>query len=133
MDYYFATLPLFIKYMLTSLVLMSAFVAVYVLATPHREFELIRNGKTAAAVQLIGVLLGFIAPLASVIIHSVNIPDLILWAVVAAAIQIVTFWIVHLLFRNISARLEEDCLSSGIFIGGLSLGVGILQAACMVP
>ena len=133
MDYYFATLPLFIKYMLTSLVLMSAFVAVYVLATPHREFELIRSGKTAAAVQLIGVLLGFIAPLASVIIHSVNIPDLILWAVVAAAIQIVTFWIVHLLFRNISARLEEDCLSSGIFIGGLSLGVGILQAACMVP
>ena len=58
-----------------------AFLALYVLITPHKEFALIRAGNSAAAVQLTGTFLGFAVPMAVVIGHSVNIPDMLLWGV----------------------------------------------------
>ena len=59
---------------------------------------------------------------------------MLLWGAVAALVQLAVFAIVaRLLFRGISARITERCAASGIFVGGMGLGVGVLQAACMVP
>ena len=35
--------------------------------------------------------------------------------------------------KALSDRIAERCVASGIFVGGMGLGFGILQAACMVP
>ena len=133
-EYFTAALPHFFAYFGASIALAVAFLAIYVLITPHKELSLIRDGNSAAAVQLTGTFLGFAIPVAIVIGHSVNIPDMLLWGAVAALVQLAVFFVIsRLLFKSISNRLSEDCLASGIFVGGMGLGTGILQAACMVP
>ena len=133
-EYFTETLPHFLAYFAAAVALAVGFLAIYVVITPHKEFELIRQGNNAAAVQLTGTFLGFCVPVAMVIGHSVSIPDMLLWGAVAAIVQLLVFFVIaRLLFRSISQRITESCAASGIFVGGVGLGVGILQAACMVP
>jgi putative membrane protein len=134
LEYFTETLPHFLAYFGAAILLAAAFLALYVLITPHKEFALIRAGNAAAAVQLTGTFLGFAVPVAVVIGHSVDIPDMLLWGGVAALVQLAVFFVIaRLLFPAISQRIGENCMASGIFVGGMGLGIGILQAACMVP
>lgn len=134
LHYFTTTLPAFLAYFGASVALAVAFLTLYSFATPHREFALIREGNTAAATQLVGTFLGFAVPMAIVIGHSVNIPDMLLWGGVAALVQLAVFLVVsRFLFKAISQRITEGCTASGVFVGGMGLGIGILQAACMVP
>ena len=133
-EYFVESLPHFLAYFAAAIGLAVAFLCLYVLITPHREIALIREGNTAAAAQLTGTFLGFCVPVAIVIGHSVSIPDMLLWGAVAALVQLAVFFIIsRLLFRSISQRITDRCAASGMFVGGMGLGVGILQAACMVP
>lgn len=133
-DYFVAALPHFLAYFGAAVALAVAFLTLYSFCTPHREFALVREGNSAAAIQIAGTFLGFAVPLAIVIAHSVSIPDVLLWGVVAAVVQLVVFVVIsRLLFRAISQKITEDCVASGVFVGGMGLGVGVLQAACMVP
>ena len=133
-EYFTETLPHFFAYFGAAIALAVAFLVLYVLITPHKEITLIREGNSAAAVQLTGTFLGFCVPVAIVIGHSVSIPDMLLWGAVAALVQLAVFFLVsRLLFKEISSRITQRCAASGIFVGGTGLGIGILQAACMVP
>ena len=132
-QYFFVALPHFLGYFAVAALLAVGYLTAYVKITPHREFELIRAGNGAAATQLVGSFLGFSIPLAIVIGHSVSILDLVLWGVVVLITQLAVFLVIARLFRGIEKRIEDNCQASGVFIGGLALGVGILQAACMVP
>ncbi|UUR08820.1 DUF350 domain-containing protein [Sphingomonas glaciei] len=132
--YFTAALPHFLAYFGAALLLAAAFLTLYIQLTPHRELELIRAGNSAAALQLTGTFLGFALPVAVVIGNSVSIPDMLLWGAVAAIVQLLVFLIIaRLLFRGISAKIDEGCTSSGIFVGGMGTAIGVLQAACMVP
>ena len=132
--YFVEAIPHFLAYFAAAAGLAVAFLALYVLITPHKEFALIREGNSAAALQLSGTFIGFAVPVAVVIGHSVSIPDMLLWGGVAALVQAGVFFVIsRLLFRAISERIAERCVASGIFVGGMGLGFGILQAACMVP
>lgn len=135
MLYYFTTtLPHFAAWFALAVALAVAFLAVYSFATPHREFALVREGNAAAATQLVGTFLGFAIPMAIVIGHSVNLVDMLMWGVVAAVVQLLVYVaIARLLFKAISQRITEGCMASGLFVGGMGLGFGVLQAACMVP
>jgi putative membrane protein len=132
--YFTETLPHFLAYFGSAVALAVVFLFLYSMATPHKEFALIREGNAAAATQLTGTFLGFAIPVAVVIGNSVNIPDMLMWGAVAAVVQLVVFVVIsRLLFKSISQKITEDCAASGIFVGGIGLGTGILQAACMVP
>lgn len=134
LEYFTSTLPHFLAYFGSAVALAVGFLALYAMCTPHREFALIREGNSAAATQLTGTFLGFAVPVAVVIGNSVSIPDMLLWGAVAALVQLVVFVVIaRLLFKAISQKIAEACMASGIFVGGMGLGVGILQAACMVP
>lgn len=130
---YYQTIPHFIAYFLAAVSLAVGFLIAYTTITPNKEFSLIRQGNSAVALQLVGTFLGFVIPMAFVIGNSVNLFDVVLWGVVAQLVQVATFWAIVKTFKGISDRIGEGCISSGIFIGGISLGVGILQAACMIP
>lgn len=133
-NYFLGALPHFLAYFAAAVGLAVAFLFVYAMITPHKEFALIRDGNSAAATQLTGTFLGFAVPVAIVIGHSVSVPDMLLWGAVAALVQLVTFFVIsRLLFKAISQRITDQCTASGIFVGGMGLGIGILQAACMVP
>lgn len=132
--FYLETLPHFLAYFGCAVALAVAFLVLYVMITPHREFALIREGNAAAATQLTGTFLGFAIPVAVVIGNSVSIPDMLIWGAVAAIVQLLVFFIIsRLVFKSISDRITEKCIASGIFVGGMGLGIGVLQAACMVP
>ena len=133
-DYFIETLPHFLAYFGSAVGLAVAFLFLYVTITPHREIALIREGNAAAAVQLTGTFLGFAVPVAVVIGHSVSIPDTLMWGAVAAVVQLAVFFVIaRLIFVATSQRIADRCIASGIFVGGIGLGIGILQAACMVP
>ena len=126
-----STFPNFVVYFVTAIVLTAIFLILYVNLTPHREIRLIRNGNTAAAIALIGVLLGFVMPLASVIGHSAVLLDVVVWGVVALAVQIGGFMVARIVLPHLPEAIERGSISDAIFLGGLSLSLGMLDAACM--
>jgi len=127
----FSGIVQFLAYFIAALVLTAIFMTVYMWITPYNEFDLIDKGNTAAACSLSGALFGFIIPLASAIIHSVNFFDMLLWGAVALGIQVLVYFLVRQLFKGLPAAIEEGVVSKGLFLGALSLAAGILNAACM--
>jgi putative membrane protein len=127
----FAGFDDFLVYLAVSLVYFGAYLAIYVRVTPYPELELIRRGNLAAACSLSGSLLGFAVPLASAVAHSVNLADMALWALLAMAVQIGAFIAVKLMIPGIARDIADGKTAQGIFLGALSLAVGLLNAACM--
>lgn len=131
--YMFNTLPYFLAHFGLAALLAAGFLAAYVAITPHREFALIREGNTAAALQLVGTFAGWAIPMAVVTGHSVNLLDMLAWGLVSLVAQLLVFFVVSRAFRGIEDRIAERCNASGVFMGGTALCFGILQAGCMVP
>ena len=126
-----ATLPNFIAYFVSGAALVALFVFLYSMSTPQRDFALIRTGNSAAAIGLVGALLGFSVPLASVIAHSAGIIDLIVWGIIALVVQLGGFLVTRLVLPRLPQAIEEGNLAAATFLAGLSLSLGILNAACM--
>jgi putative membrane protein len=129
----FLGLPAFLSYFGSAMLLLLLFGFIYTRLTAHDEFELIRHGKSAAAIALGGSLLAFALPLCSAIVHSVSLIDFLIWGVIALLIQIVTFFAVRVFLTNLSQRISNNELSAGIFVALTSLSVGAINAACMTP
>lgn len=108
------------------------FKVIYQFATPYNERKLIRDGNVAAAITLGAALLGYILPLASALENTVSLVEFAAWAVLAGVIQIVTFTVVRqVVMRDLSDRVERGELAAAIYMGSISIGVGLLNAACM--
>lgn len=121
----------FALYMALSVAAVMAFMWLYVKFTPHNEIELIKANNPAAALTYVGTMVGFSLPLASAVAHSVSIPDFIIWTVVAAIIQLVVFVMFRKFYPLISSRIEAGEIAASIKLAGVSLTVGILNAASM--
>ena len=127
----FAGFDDFLVYLALSIAYLVVFIAVYVRVTPYREIALIREGNMAASFSLSGSLLGFIVPLAAAVQHSVSLVDMAIWGVIAMVVQLLTFVVVKLLIPSLTQDIPANKGSAGFFLGSLSLGVGLLNAACM--
>lgn len=123
----------FSLYFFVSLVLLFAFKFVYTFITPHDEWKLVKEEKnTSAAIGLVGAIIGFALALGSAASHSVSLPDFLIWALVALIAQTLAFALVRfLLMPRLVQRIEDNEIPAGIILGGTSVAVGILNAACM--
>jgi len=121
----------FLVYFGLSLLFVALYLAIYVHVTPYREFALIREGNAAAAASLSGSLIGFVLPLASAVIHSVNTWDMALWAAIALVVQIAVYAALRLLMPGLVRHIPDGKVGMGVFLGASSLAAGILNAACM--
>jgi putative membrane protein len=109
-----------------------AFKYVYQWITPYNEKALIRDGNVAAAIALAGALIGYVLPLGSALSHTVSLPEFVAWAALAGVIQIAAFTGVRLVaLPAVKARVEANEVSIGIYLAGISIAVGVLNAACM--
>jgi putative membrane protein len=124
-------LPNFLAYFAIAILLAAAFLTTYVHLTPHSEFSLIRANKPAAAISCGGAFIGFVIPLASAIAHSVGMIDCVVWGVIAYVIQLLTFYAARLVVSELPARIERDERAAATFVAALSIGVGVINAACM--
>jgi putative membrane protein len=123
----------FALYFSIALVLLLMFKFVYAFITPHDEWKLVKDEQnTAAATGFIGAVIGFALALASAASNSVSLIDFALWGVIALIAQTIAFAIVRFLFMpRIVQRINDNELSAGIVLGGTSIAVGLLNAACM--
>jgi putative membrane protein len=126
-----ATLPSFLAYFCMALGLVLVFLAIYVRLTPYDEWALIRAGNSAAALSLAGATFGFCLPLASVIAHAVSLPDMLVWAVVALAVQLLWFTVLRLFRREICEVITRADMAGAIVVATGSVTVGLLNAACL--
>jgi putative membrane protein len=126
-----ATFPNFVVYFVLGGALTAIFVVLYANLTPQRDIALIRGGNSAAALALVGALLGFEVPLASVIAHSVAIVDVVVWGVVALVAQLAGFLVVRMVLPHLPQAIEDGNIADAVFLAGVSLSLGILTAACM--
>ena len=127
----FAGFDDFLIYLGVSLALLYLYVWIYIRVTPWAEMALIRAGNMAASFSLSGAILGFIVPLAAAIKYSVNLVDMVIWGMIALVVQIVAFVVVKVLVPSVAKDIEAGNGAQGFFLGVTSLGVGLLNAACM--
>ncbi len=126
-----ADLQDFLAFFVVAVILTIIFVGVYSTVTRHNEIKLIKEKSTAAAIAFSGSLIGFAMPLASAMMNSVTILEMVVWGVVALIVQIVVYLLVRLPMPRISERITENEVAAGIWLGAASLVGGILNAASM--
>ncbi|WP_367373147.1 DUF350 domain-containing protein [Pseudomonas lini] len=123
----------FVSYILGAAVLFALFQFIYTRITPHREFELIRSGNVSAAIALSGAIIGFAIPASNVIAYSISILDFVVWAVIAAFVQLLAFLVTSLVLKGASERIKKGEIAAGIYVAAVAISVGMLNAACMTP
>jgi putative membrane protein len=122
----------FLIYYAIALALFAAFTLIYTWITPHREFALIRSGNVAAAISMGGAMIGFSLPLSAALEYSVNIADMVLFAVVATVVQLATFFIARALLPGLPQSIEQGNVAKAAFSAALAIAVGQLNAAALV-
>jgi len=123
----------FLAYFGTGIGVLVAAVVVVALVTPHREFRLIRDGNASAAIAFAGSLVGIALPLSAAISHSVSLLDALLWGAVSALIQVVAYLLTRVVSPQLSQQITDNVVAAGIFSAGVSIGVGLINAAAMTP
>jgi putative membrane protein len=128
---FLASLSEFLIFFGVAVALTLLFVVIYSRVTKHDELALIKKNSTAATVAFSGSLIGFALPLASTLINSVTVVELLLWGVVALIVQVLVYLLIRLPMPRISERIEADEVAAGIWLGTCSVVAGILNAASM--
>jgi putative membrane protein len=126
-----AGLPAFATYFALAVLLLGAFLVIYLWMTPVPEIKLIREGNTAASASLSGAVIGFVLPLASAVENSESLVDMLVWALIALLVQLFAYFLVHRLLPHLPRDVADGKLASGVFLAASSISFGLLNAACM--
>jgi len=105
--------------------------AIYVLLTPHKEITLIREGNTAAAVSLGGVLVGLAIPLAVSLKASTTLIELALWGAATVVVQMLIFRLVDLVLRGLPRRIQDGEMAAAAMLVGAKLATALILAAAV--
>ena len=105
--------------------------ALYVLLTPHREIALIREGNTAAAVSLGGVMLGLAIPLAISLHASTSLIEIAIWGASTVAVQLLVFRVVDLILHGLPRRIQEGEVAAAALLVGAKLATALILAAAV--
>jgi putative membrane protein len=130
---YLAGLPAFVIYFSAGLAIMAVFAVLYVQITAHQEFALIRDGNVAAVPAFLGAMVGFAMPLTAAMRFSVNVLDFVIWAVIAAAVQIAAYFFGRAMMPSVSDRIVKGEIAAGVWLGGVALVFGMLNSTSMTP
>ena len=121
----------FLIYAGLSVAFIYMYMIVYLWITPYSELKLIKDGNVAAALSLSGSVIGFTLPLAAAILNSVHPWDMMLWAFIAAVVQLFVYVAVRYTLLNVVRRIPDGQVATGIVLATISISAGILNAACM--
>ena len=117
----------FLQYFVAALLLLGAFLAVYVRVTPYNEFELIGQNNAAAAISLAGACIGFALPMAAAIYFTHDLLEMVKWAAITGAAHIAVFT----LLRRFAPAIEQGHTAPAIFMCAMSVATGVLNAVCI--
>jgi len=123
----------FLAYFGTGLGVLVVAAVVVSLVTPHHEVRLIRSGNSAAATAFAGTLVGLALPLHAAISNSVSLLDALLWGAVSVAVQVGAYLLTRLVSPKLSHHITENGMAAGILSAGVSISIGLVNAAAMTP
>lgn len=123
--------PDFLSHLALGIALLALFTFIYVKVTPYHELELIRSGNVAAAASLSGAIIGFTIPLSQTASQSVHVVDMLIWGGIALVVQLLAFFAVRMLIPGLAKDIPDGKIAQGIFLGVISVAVGMLNAASM--
>jgi len=120
--------------LLAALGFFALFLLIYTRIPPHRAFPpLVENHNASAAVALGMSLIGFAMPLTSAIRHSAGMVDFAIWALVSLIVQVAGYGLARLAHPTLSKSIEDNSIAAAIWLGTVSLTVGIVSASSMTP
>lgn len=126
-----ADLPFFVARFGIVLMLLALGLAAYVALAARRDMRLIAEGNVAAAAGMTGAFVGFALSLASAVIRSEALLDMLAWGGVALLAQLLVVVGLRLMLPALVRRMCDGQVASGVFLGAVAISVGILNAACM--
>ncbi|WP_313622593.1 DUF350 domain-containing protein [Achromobacter sp.] len=121
----------YLIYIVSALVMLGVFTAIYTAVTHYKEFDLIREGNIAAAMSYGGALVGFSLTLCSSIAVHASFVMFLVWGLAAMVVQIVVYVVVTKAIRGMNDAIAENNIAMGGLIGSISLAAGIVNAACL--
>ncbi|MHB2166385.1 DUF350 domain-containing protein [Alsobacter sp. R-9] len=124
-------LPAFLLYFCVSIALVAAYAFVYSRLTAHDEFALIEAGNAPAALAFGMSMAGFALPLASAAAHAVSIIDLVVWGLIALAVQALVYLFARWRMPDVSKRIADRDWAAALWLGALSLVIGLINAVSM--
>lgn len=131
----------FLMYLGVSLPILIVGILVFIYTTPYREYRLIQDGAAtddpqkinaakAAAHDLSGKIIGLSIVVASVVINSGSIVDLLIWGVIGIIFQVVIFYLFAWLTPfHVIQEIPKGNVAIGIFSSRMSIVSGVLLAA----
>ena len=126
-------LPELLLHFVTVLILWAIGVGIYTMVTPYHERELIERGNTAAGIVLAGATIAIALPLAALLATSGRVIDILVWGVVAVALQLLTVGVVSLALRGLKRMVEADNIAGAMVVAAAQISVALMNAAAMVP
>ncbi|MCH5583976.1 DUF350 domain-containing protein [Shimazuella sp. AN120528] len=131
----------FLLYLVVALPILIVGILVFIYTTPYREYRLIQDGAAtddprkiaaakAAAHDLSGKIIGLAIVVASVVINSGSILDLLIWGVIGIVFQVVIFYLFAWLTPfHVIEEIPKGNVAIGIFASRMSIVSGLLLAA----
>ena len=128
----FATgFPITLLHVGVTLALLIAATGVYIMLTPHKEIALIREGNAAAAVSLVGVLLGLAIPLAVSLKASTGLVELAIWGVATVAVQLLISRVVDLVLHALPKRIQDGEIAAATVLAGAKIATALVLGAAV--
>jgi putative membrane protein len=128
----FATgFPLTLLHAGVTLLILVLGTAVYAMLTPHREITLIREGNSAAAVSLGGVMVGLAIPLAVSLGASTSVVEIALWGAATVFVQLLVFRLVDFVLRGLPQRIQDGEISAAALLVAAKVATALILAAAV--
>ncbi|WP_184715610.1 DUF350 domain-containing protein [Caulobacter sp.] len=128
----FATgFPVTLLHASVTLVMLVLGTALYALMTPHKEITLIREGNSAAALSLGGVMVGLAIPLSVSLKASTSVIEIAIWGAATIAVQLLVFRVTDMVLKGLPERIQEGEISAAALLVGAKLATALILAAAV--
>jgi putative membrane protein len=124
-------LPVLLAHFAVTLALLGVGVACYNALTPFHEVGLMRSGNTAAGIVLGGNFVALAIPLAATLATSLVTLDIVVWGVVALAVQLIAFFAAARLIPGLRGMIEDGNTAAACMLVGIQVAVALLNAGAM--
>ncbi len=126
-----AAIANFFAYLASALVLIGAFLGLYTLILPMKEWDLIKQGNASAALVIGAALVGFSLPLAEAIKRTQTLSQMIVWSAIALAVQLLGFGLLRLVRKDAALAIEKGDMAEAILLAAGNISLGLVTAACL--
>lgn len=121
----------YLFYFACSILVVFAYLFIYLRVTRYDEFALMKEGNVAAAIALGGSMIGFGFTLAANAILHASVELFFIWAVIALLVQILSYLIASRLVQNLTTHIEENNVAMGLFVAAISIVFGIINVGAL--